>query len=126
MSETSVDTTLSSDILSYLAGFFTHNTPSDTPYTSSFPSFSSATSVHPINITFSDVTSQLPNILDSTTTFVLPGTTLGVFPLGLVITGAWTVLFVGIVAWGTLERWKFKKHYRGRIEMARVRASGIR
>ncbi|KAL9114498.1 MAG: hypothetical protein Q9227_001579 [Pyrenula ochraceoflavens] len=46
--------------------------------------------------------------------FVLPGTTFGIFPLGFIITGAWTVLFVSAVAYGTYGRIRFRQAYRRR------------
>ncbi|KAI4256654.1 MAG: hypothetical protein LQ352_002002 [Teloschistes flavicans] len=48
-------------------------------------------------------------------TFVLPGRTLGIFPVGLIITSVWTVLFVATVAYGTMERIRFREAYRRRI-----------
>ena len=49
------------------------------------------------------------------TAFVLPGTTLGIFPTGLIITSAWTVMFVTAVGLGTLGRYNFREAYRRRI-----------
>ena len=52
----------------------------------------------------------------SVTPFVLPGTTLGIFPVGLIITGAWALLFLLSVGLGTLGRNEHRKSYRRRIE----------
>ena len=51
----------------------------------------------------------------SATPFVLPGTTLGIFPVGLIITGAWTLLFVLTVGFGTISRIKFRNAFRRKI-----------
>lgn len=101
-----VMTTLSSDTLSYVAGFFTNEDNS------------------PINITIPDASSRLPDIVAAATAFVLPGTTLGIFPTGLIITGVWAGAFLGAVGYGTLTRMKFRDHYRRRLRMAAVRAEG--
>jgi hypothetical protein len=60
-------------------------------------------------------------IAAAATAFVLPGVTLGIFPIGLIITGSWTVLFVGVVGWGTVGRIRFRGHYRRRL----ARVTGI-
>ncbi|KKZ61346.1 hypothetical protein EMCG_04065 [[Emmonsia] crescens] len=99
-------TTLSSDTLSYVAGFFTNEDNS------------------PVNITIPDASSRLPDIVAAATAFVLPGTTLGIFPTGLIITGVWAGAFLGAVGYGTLTRMKFRAHYRQRLRMAAVRAEG--
>ncbi|KAL8967393.1 MAG: hypothetical protein Q9183_002938 [Haloplaca sp. 2 TL-2023] len=49
-------------------------------------------------------------------TFVLPGRTLGIFPVGLIITSVWTMLFVATVGYGTVERIRFREAYRRRIK----------
>lgn len=53
--------------------------------------------------------------------FVMPGTTLGIFPVGLIITGSWAVAFVAVVGYGTVGRLRFREQYRRRIkrELAR-------
>lgn len=53
--------------------------------------------------------------------FVMPGTTLAIFPVGLVITGSWAAVFVAVVGYGTVGRLRFREQYRRRIrrEMAR-------
>jgi hypothetical protein len=50
----------------------------------------------------------------SPTPFVLPGMTLGIFPVGLVITSVWALLFMGAVGFGTLGRIRFRDSYRRR------------
>ncbi|KAL9108009.1 MAG: hypothetical protein Q9187_008347 [Circinaria calcarea] len=49
------------------------------------------------------------------TPFVLPGTSLGTFPTGLVITVTWTLLLVIAVGVGTLQRRECRETYRRRI-----------
>lgn len=44
--------------------------------------------------------------------FVLPGVTLGMFPIGLIVTSIWVALFVGSVGYGTLGRMQWRKAYR--------------
>jgi len=44
-------------------------------------------------------------------TFTLPGKTLGIFPIGLIVTGTWCVLFIGAVSWGTLGRIMARKRF---------------
>ena len=47
--------------------------------------------------------------------FVLPGTHLGIFPIGLIITSAWAGIFLSVVAYGTIGRIQFRESYRRRI-----------
>lgn len=49
-------------------------------------------------------------------TFVLPGKSLGIFPVGLIITSAWTLLFFITVGFGTVERIRFREAYRRRVK----------
>lgn len=60
-------------------------------------------------------------IAKEATAFVLPGVTLGIFPIGLIVTGAWTAIFIGVVGWGTVGRIRFRGHYRRRM----ARANGV-
>ncbi|OCT46148.1 hypothetical protein CLCR_01278 [Cladophialophora carrionii] len=46
--------------------------------------------------------------------FVLPGTTLGIFPTGLIVTCAWTVLFFVAYGIGTIGRIQYRSAYRKR------------
>ncbi|KIX04093.1 uncharacterized protein Z518_07646 [Rhinocladiella mackenziei CBS 650.93] len=46
--------------------------------------------------------------------FVLPGTSLGIFPTGLIVTCAWTLLFFLAYGLGTLGRIKYRDAYRKR------------
>jgi hypothetical protein len=49
------------------------------------------------------------------TPFAIPGVSLGVFPVGLIVTGTWMVLFVTAVGLGTLGRIQFRDQYRRAI-----------
>jgi hypothetical protein len=46
------------------------------------------------------------------TPFVVPGLSLGVFPVGLIVTSIWMVLFATAVGLGTLGRIQFREQYR--------------
>ncbi|MCJ1439288.1 hypothetical protein MMC27_008680 [Xylographa pallens] len=48
--------------------------------------------------------------------FVLPGVTLGIFPVGLIVTGAWAVLFFLVVGLGTIGRINTRSTYRRRAK----------
>ncbi|KFY51455.1 hypothetical protein V496_08835 [Pseudogymnoascus sp. VKM F-4515 (FW-2607)] len=50
--------------------------------------------------------------------FVLPGTQILIFPIGGIITGSWAVLFIGVIAWGTVGRMRFRENYRRRLARA--------
>ncbi|KAK3079571.1 hypothetical protein LTS18_004520, partial [Coniosporium uncinatum] len=49
------------------------------------------------------------------TPFVLPGVTLGIFPVGLIITCIWTFFFLLVVGLGTIGRIQFKEQYERRM-----------
>ncbi|KAI9805077.1 MAG: hypothetical protein M1825_000911 [Sarcosagium campestre] len=55
--------------------------------------------------------------------FELPGTTLGMFPTGLVITGVWAGIGIAVVAWGTVGRFRFRDQYRRRIKRGQAAAT---
>ncbi|KAL2076089.1 hypothetical protein VTL71DRAFT_1032 [Oculimacula yallundae] len=46
--------------------------------------------------------------------FVVPGMSLMIFPIGLVIQSIWTVLFIGTIAYGTVGRMQFRDQFRTR------------
>ena len=62
-----------------------------------------------------EVVAQMRN---GTVAFVLPGVQLMVYPIGLIITGAWLVL--GVVAYGigTYDRMRFAEAYKRRTARA--------
>ncbi|PGH12113.1 hypothetical protein AJ80_06834 [Polytolypa hystricis UAMH7299] len=102
-----VDTTLSSDTLSYLTGAFSNPDNSAT------------------NITVPDAMAQMPAIVAAATKFVLPGTSLGIFPTGLIITCVWSLLFFVAIGYGTYGRMQFRDHYRRRLQAAAARNGGM-
>lgn len=52
--------------------------------------------------------------------FVLPGTSLGIFPTGLIITSAWAFIFICVVGYGTFGRIQFREAYRRRVKRGMV------
>ncbi|MCJ1405914.1 hypothetical protein MMC11_009148 [Xylographa trunciseda] len=48
--------------------------------------------------------------------FVLPGVVLGIFPIGLLVTGAWAILFFLVVGLGTIGRINVRTTYRRRAK----------
>lgn len=60
------------------------------------------------------VPTNIQNALTAASAFVVPGTTLGIFPLGFIITCGWSVVFVAAVGYGTYGRMMFRQHYRRR------------
>lgn len=50
----------------------------------------------------------------TSTPFVLPGVTIAFFPIGMITTGVWMVLFVTVIGLGTLGRLQFRQSYRRR------------
>ena len=48
--------------------------------------------------------------------FVMPGRKLGIFPVGLIITSAWTAIFLITISVGTVDRVRFRDAYRRRVK----------
>lgn len=46
------------------------------------------------------------------TPFDVPGLSLGVFPVGLIVTGSWMFLFFSVVGYGTFGRIQYRQQYR--------------
>ena len=95
-----VNTTLSMADASFVNGIFADQ--AGTTASGGMPAFTSAVSGKQI-------------------AFVMPGTTLGIFPVGLIITGSWAVAFMAVVGYGTVGRMRFREQYRRRVrrEVAR-------
>ena len=55
----------------------------------------------------------------SAAAFIVPGRTFGIFPVGFIVTGLWTILFVAAVGYGTWGRMQFRNHYRARVARSR-------
>lgn len=51
--------------------------------------------------------------------FVLPGTTFGIFPTGMVITLSWLLIFVIAYGFGTWKRYQHREFYRKRMHITR-------
>jgi hypothetical protein len=100
-------TTLSSDMISYVSGLLMDPNKS------------------PVNITVPEANVLLPAIVSKATPFVLPGVTLGIFPIGLIITSVWAALFMSAVGYGTIERMRFRSHFRRRLQIAEERSGKI-
>ena len=62
----------------------------------------------------------------SQSAFILPGKSLGIFPVGLIITSAWTFLFVVTVGFGTIERIRFREAYRRRVKFREAMGTTVR
>ncbi|KAJ4364706.1 hypothetical protein N0V83_009303 [Neocucurbitaria cava] len=56
--------------------------------------------------------------------FVVPGTSLAFFPVGLVVTSFWTLMFFLAVGFGTFGRIQYRDQYRRRVRMEQAR--GVR
>lgn len=97
-----VNTSLSSDILSYVAGELVQANGS------------------PTNITTPQAASLASPIVAAASVFVLPGTTIQIAPVGLIITCIWSGLFLLAVGGGTIGRYQFRVHYRQRVQRAMV------
>lgn len=57
-------------------------------------------------------------LANGTVAFVLPGVSLMIFPVGLVITGLWTVLAFATYGYGTYNRINYRHTFRTRSLMA--------
>jgi hypothetical protein len=49
---------------------------------------------------------------------IVPGTNLGIFPVGVIITSIWALLFLCVVGYGTWGRIQFRDQLRQRKERA--------
>lgn len=58
-------------------------------------------------------------VVASDAPFVVPGLNILIFPIGGIITGVWTVLFIGTIAYGTIGRIQFRDQYRRRSAAAK-------
>lgn len=57
-------------------------------------------------------------VVASDAPFIVPGLHILIFPIGAIITGIWTVLFIGTIAYGTFGRMQFRDQYRRRFARA--------
>lgn len=98
-------TTLSPNEAAFLTGVFSDKTP--------ISDFSAAQAA---------VDAQLQRLRNGTGTepdvaFILPGTQILIFPVGLIITGTWALLGIAAYGFGTVERWRFREIYRERAKL---------
>lgn len=98
----SLEANLSTDKTSFVAGVLADQVP--------LPATSGSS---PALISTSPSATSTPA---KATKFILPGKTLGIFPVGLVITSVWTLLFLGTVCLGTIDRIRFREAYRRRMK----------
>ncbi|KAI6785537.1 uncharacterized protein J7T54_007180 [Emericellopsis cladophorae] len=98
-SSDNLTTLLSPNEASFITGVFSDLTPQS--------SFSLAQAA---------VSSSLALLDEGEVAFILPGTQILIFPIGLIITGTWALLGVGVYAFGTVERWRFRESYRERVK----------
>ncbi|KAM0430411.1 hypothetical protein ACHAPT_005757 [Fusarium lateritium] len=71
------------------------------------------------------VDEQLAGLKNGTVAFVLPGVQLMVFPIGLIITSVWLVVFVAAVGFGTYERFNYAEMYKRRQAVSMPRGPTI-
>jgi hypothetical protein len=50
--------------------------------------------------------------------FVVPGTHILIAPIGGIVTGAWALLLIATITYGTVGRQRFKDQYRRRVARA--------
>jgi hypothetical protein len=58
-------------------------------------------------------------LVGSPTPYVVPGLSLGVEPVGLIVTGIWTLIFTAVVGLGTIGRVQFREQYRRQLKAQR-------
>ncbi|KAK3312230.1 hypothetical protein B0H66DRAFT_395968 [Apodospora peruviana] len=64
------------------------------------------------------VEDEIVRLKNGSTAFVLPGVQILIFPIGLVITGLWTLIGIAAYGYGTFCRYNFREQYRRRILVA--------
>lgn len=112
LSSNDLNTTLSPNEASFITGVFSDQTPQS--------SFSAAQAA------VDEKRQRLRDDGVDEVVFLVPGTQVLIFPIGMIITGVWTVLGVGMYGWGTVERWRFRETYRERVKrLGAVGKTGI-
>lgn len=56
--------------------------------------------------------------IEQSSVFVLPGTTFGIFPTGMIVTLSWLLIFVLAYGFGTWKRYQHREFYRKRMHLA--------
>ncbi|MCJ1378628.1 hypothetical protein MMC17_001727 [Xylographa soralifera] len=100
---TTLDTMLDNTQASFVTGVF-----SDTK--------AAAASAAPVAPSATSASSASASTTTSAVPFTLPGVSLGIFPAGLVVTGAWALLFFLVVGLGTIGRINARSTYRRRAK----------
>ncbi|EDU48001.1 hypothetical protein PtrSN002B_005980 [Pyrenophora tritici-repentis] len=100
-----VETTLSSQEASFVNGIFSR---AGTAPTNADPEAAASASA----------------AVASTDPFVVPGTSLAFFPIGLVVTSTWAFFFITAVGFGTFGRIQYRDQYRRRVRAESAR--GVR
>jgi len=102
-SDDTIDTPISPTQASYLVGIFVGNqTQSLTD--PSFLLFNAAAKIEA-------AAEGLP------TPFIVPGLSLGVFPVGLIVASTWVLIFASVVGYGTMQRIRFRDQYRRDVKI---------
>lgn len=60
---------------------------------------------------------QIARLGNGEVAFVLPGTQIMIFPIGLIVTSVWLLLGLTAYGFGTVERWQYREMYRERIRL---------
>lgn len=63
------------------------------------------------------VEEEIARLKNGTTAFVLPGVQILIFPIGLIITSVWLVIFLVAYGYGTFCRYNFAVQYRERRQV---------
>ena len=85
--------------------------------------FSNEIVMSPFRLAELAVEAEVARLRNGTTAFVLPGVQIMIFPISLVITGLWTVIFLAAYGFGTYNRYHFREAYIAR--MARVEKAAV-
>ncbi|KAH8681771.1 hypothetical protein BX600DRAFT_429687 [Xylariales sp. PMI_506] len=68
--------------------------------------------------------SEIAGLANGTVAFVLPGVNILIFPVGLIVTGFWTVVGVSAYAFGTFQRMGYAESFRQRKMRAGKSSAG--
>ncbi|KAH8846383.1 hypothetical protein MCOR27_009189 [Pyricularia oryzae] len=80
--------------------------------------FSESTVMSEFGVANMAVDKSLEMLANGTIAFVLPGVSIMIFPVGLIVTSIWTVGLCGAIAFGTFNRIGFREQFRRRTQYA--------
>ncbi|TLD15242.1 hypothetical protein PspLS_10650 [Pyricularia sp. CBS 133598] len=80
--------------------------------------FSESTVMSEFGVANMAVDRSLEMLANGTIAFVLPGVSIMIFPVGLIVTSIWTVGLCGAIAFGTFNRIGFREQFRRRTQYA--------